>query len=120
MSLFYVALAVLAVVAGAAALYGLHRLCLWLEARGHLYYLNKQPIVKANALPLLEAEFKKHPDDKVLFLKADKRVAYKEVLEVMALAKKAGAFVIAAVSECKPGVKCSTDIVDDKSQRIAQ
>ena len=28
--------------------------------------------------------------------------------------------VIAAVSECKPGVKCSTDIVDDKSQRIAQ
>ena len=84
------------------------------------YYLNKQPIAKESALPLLEAEFKKHPDDKVLFLKADKRVAYKEVLEIMAIAKKAGAFVIAAVSECKPGVKCSTDIVDDKSQRIAQ
>lgn len=25
------------------ALYGLHRLALWLEARGHLYYLHKQP-----------------------------------------------------------------------------
>jgi hypothetical protein len=24
-------------------LYGLHRLCLWLEARGWLYYLNKKP-----------------------------------------------------------------------------
>jgi biopolymer transport protein ExbD len=84
------------------------------------YYLNKQPIARANALPLLEAEFKKHPDDKVLFLKADKRVPYKEVLELMAIAKKAGAFVIAAVTECKPGVKCSTDIVDDKTQRIAQ
>jgi hypothetical protein len=26
-----------------AALYGLHRLALWLEARGHLYYLHKKP-----------------------------------------------------------------------------
>jgi hypothetical protein len=26
-----------------AALYGLHRLALRLEARGHLYYLNKKP-----------------------------------------------------------------------------
>jgi hypothetical protein len=25
------------------ALYALHRLCLWLEARGHLYYWHKQP-----------------------------------------------------------------------------
>ena len=84
------------------------------------YYLNKNPINKADALPLLEAEFKRHPDDKVLFLKADKRVPYKEVLEVYNLAKKSGAFVIAAISECKPGKTCSTDIVDDKSQRIAQ
>jgi hypothetical protein len=27
----------------AAGVYGLHRLCLWLEARGLLYYLNKKP-----------------------------------------------------------------------------
>jgi hypothetical protein len=26
-----------------AALYGLHRLALWLEARGHLYYLHRKP-----------------------------------------------------------------------------
>jgi hypothetical protein len=26
-----------------ATLYGLHRLALWLEACGHLYYLNKRP-----------------------------------------------------------------------------
>ncbi len=82
------------------------------------YYLNKQPIRKEDALPLLEAEFKKHPDDKVLFLKADKRIAYKEVLEVYALAKKAGAFVIAAVTECKPGKECSKDIVEDKVTKI--
>ena len=82
------------------------------------YYLNKQPIRRENAQALLEVEFKKHPDDKVLFLKADKRVPYREVLELMAIAKKSGAFVIAAVSECKPGAKCSTDIVEDKSQKI--
>jgi hypothetical protein len=33
----------LAVPGGAAALYGLHRLCLWLEERGHLYYKHKKP-----------------------------------------------------------------------------
>jgi hypothetical protein len=39
-----VVLAVLGAVTGlAAALYGLHRLCLWLESKGHLYYLHKQP-----------------------------------------------------------------------------
>ena len=31
------------IVAGLAALYGLHRLCLWLEARGRLYYWHKRP-----------------------------------------------------------------------------
>jgi biopolymer transport protein ExbD len=81
------------------------------------YYLNKEPIRREDALPLLEAEFKRHPDDKVLFLKADRRVQYKEVLLVYELAKKAGAFVIAAVSECKAGQQCSTDIVDDKVTR---
>ena len=33
----------LAVPVGAALLYGMHRLALWLEARGHLYYKHKQP-----------------------------------------------------------------------------
>ena len=30
-------------VAGAAGLYALHRLALYLEERGHLYYINKKP-----------------------------------------------------------------------------
>ena len=85
------------------------------------YYLNKNPINKADALPLLEAEFKKHPDDKVLFLKADANVKYGEILKAYEIAKKAGAFVVAAVAECKPGVKCSTEVVQDKTtQKIVQ
>jgi hypothetical protein len=31
------------VVAVIPGLYGLHRLCLWLEMRGWLYYRNKKP-----------------------------------------------------------------------------
>src|SRR5262249_47724492 len=34
---------VVLVVAGLGALYGLHRVCLWLEARGLLYYWHKKP-----------------------------------------------------------------------------
>ena len=30
-------------VGGTACLYALHRLALWLEDRGHLYYINKKP-----------------------------------------------------------------------------
>jgi hypothetical protein len=33
----------LAIVAGPLALYGLHRLGLWLEERGYIYYWHKQP-----------------------------------------------------------------------------
>jgi hypothetical protein len=33
----------LGLVAALGSLYGLHRLALWLEARGHLYYLHKKP-----------------------------------------------------------------------------
>ena len=89
------------------------RTTLGIDIQGN-YYLNKQPIVKTDAGPLLEAEFKKHPDDKVLFLKADKGLKYGELLKAMELAKKSGAFVIAAISECKPGAKCSEVAIDDK------
>ena len=79
-----------------------------------MYYINKKPIRKEDALPLLEAEFKKHPDDKVLFVRADTRLKYGELLKAFELAKKSGAFVIAAVADCKAGAKCPEQIVDDK------
>jgi len=67
------------------------------------WYLNKKPIDKANTQKALEQEFLKHPDDKVLFVKADKNLKYGQMLELMDIAKKAGAAVVAAVSESKPG-----------------
>jgi hypothetical protein len=35
---WHLAMIVLGAVSAGATLYGLHKLCLWLESRGHLYY----------------------------------------------------------------------------------
>ena len=78
------------------------------------YYINKEPVAKENVLPMLDAEFKKHPDDKVLFVKADRNLKYGELLKAFEIAKKSGAFVIAAVSDCKAGARCSEVVVEDK------
>src|SRR5262245_4560367 len=43
MNLWYVFLTVLVLIGGVAGLYGLHRLGLWLEERGWLYYKHKKP-----------------------------------------------------------------------------
>lgn len=45
----------LGVVGGAAGLYGLHRLALWLEDRGQLYYLRKKPGSIANSAAELQS-----------------------------------------------------------------
>jgi biopolymer transport protein ExbD len=66
------------------------------------YYLNKKLIKKENALDLLKAEFLRHPEDRVLFLRADARLKYGEITEAMEVAKQAGARVVAAVTESKP------------------
>ncbi|MGQ0814894.1 MAG: biopolymer transporter ExbD [Gemmatimonadota bacterium] len=69
------------------------------------WFLNKKPINKADAQKLLEAEFLRHPDDKVLFVKADKNLKYGQLLEVMEIAKKAGVAVFAAVTDSRPGTE---------------
>ncbi len=43
MTLFQALVGLAIVAGGLATLYGVHRLALWLEARGHLFYLNKKP-----------------------------------------------------------------------------
>ena len=43
MSTWQILVGSVVVVGGGAAIYGLHRLALWLEERGHLYYLHKKP-----------------------------------------------------------------------------
>jgi biopolymer transport protein ExbD len=66
------------------------------------YYLNRVPINKEQALEILKREFDARPQDKVLFLKADKGLAYSEILAAMKVARDSGARVVAAVSDAPP------------------
>lgn len=75
------------------------------------WYLNKKPIRKEDAQKLLESEFLKHPDDKVLFVKADRNLKYGAMIELMEVAKKAGAAVVAAVTDSKPGTESQLEQV---------
>jgi biopolymer transport protein ExbD len=65
---------------------------------GHRYYLNKRMVAFAALPDLLANEFLKHPEDKVLFIKADKALPYGELMKAMDLARNAGARVVAAVT----------------------
>jgi biopolymer transport protein ExbD len=66
------------------------------------YYLNRAAIRKEDAPALLKAAFDARPQDKVLFLKADRSLAYSEVMAAMKVARDAGARVVAAVSDAPP------------------
>lgn len=78
------------------------RVVLGIDVHGN-YYLNQQMIRREDALQLLQAEFAERPEDKVLFVKADRGLRYQEVLTAMELARDAGARVVAAITEQKPG-----------------
>jgi biopolymer transport protein TolR len=74
------------------------RVVLGIDTDGR-WYLNTRPIPRADAGALLAAEFAGRPQDHLLFIKADRTVAYGEVRHAMMLAQEAGVRVIAAVSD---------------------
>jgi biopolymer transport protein TolR len=80
------------------------RVVLGIDQEGK-YFLNKRPIEREDALNLLTAEFNARPQDKVLYVKADRNLKYQEVLDVMDLARDAGARVIGAITEQTPGTQ---------------
>ena len=52
--------------AAALALYGLHRLALWMEARGWLYYVNSNPTTSALSQAFLEVQSIVDPGKKIV------------------------------------------------------
>ncbi len=93
--------------------------------RAGAYYLNKKPVAGCTAaqrqtpagrascnqtmVQLLQQEYQKHPEDHVLFLKADQSLKFSEVEQAMALGKQGGARVVAAVTEQTPGTKADEE-----------
>jgi biopolymer transport protein ExbD len=93
------------------------RTILGIDAFG-AYYLDTRPVPKCTAADRqtdsgkatcaselrgrLSAAFQAHPQDRVLFVKADAGLKYQEMIDVMRLAKDSGARVVAAVTEQTP------------------
>src|SRR4026208_282868 len=74
---------------------------LGIDADGN-YYLNKKPISKTG----IEAEIKRiytNRDDHVLYLKADRNLAYEKVVDATDMAAKNGVTVVAMISDQQPG-----------------
>lgn len=85
---------------------------------GGAYYLDTRPVPSCatadrateqgraqcavEARNRLVAAFQAHPQDRVLFVKADRGLKYQEMIDVMRLAKESGARVVAAVTEQTP------------------
>ena len=81
------------------------------------YYLNKKPISKT----AIEAEIKRiytNRDDRVMYLKADKDLAYEKVVDATDMAAKNGVSVVAMISDQKPGT-VSTVAGDSKGAGAA-
>ena len=81
------------------------------------YYLNKKPISKT----AIEAEIKRiytNRDDHVLYLKADRDLAYEKVVDATDIAAKNGVTVVAMISDQKPGT-ISTVAGDTQAKEAA-
>ncbi len=79
------------------------RVVLGIDAAGR-YYLNQTPVPREQLVERLTAEFAARPEDRVLFLKADRALKYREVQEAIELGQRAGARVVAAITEQRPGI----------------
>jgi len=73
MSFWDVVLWCLIIISGLAALYGLHRLCLWLERRGWLFYKHKKPSSSEASCFVALQQVLEPPIQHVLHVKEEKR-----------------------------------------------
>ncbi len=69
----------LAIAGVLAGLYGLHRLALWMESRGWLYYIHKQPSSSSLGNAVLGVQQLLQPEAKhVLEMREDQRLEQRE------------------------------------------
>ena len=70
-------------------------------------YLDKVAIDSATLRQRLETRFREHPEDRVVFLRADESLPYEVLQSTMAIASSAGAEVVGLVS--RPSSQKSQD-----------
>jgi biopolymer transport protein TolR len=69
------------------------------------YYLNKRVLQNDRLAETLKAIYDVRTVDKILYVKADKDLAYEKVLDAMDIASRNGVRVVGAVSDQVPGTE---------------
>ena len=67
------------------------------------YYLNKRPINNEDLPTKLKTIYDARTEDKILYLKADKGLAYSKVIDAIDIASKNGVRVVGMISDQRPG-----------------
>jgi biopolymer transport protein ExbD len=67
------------------------------------YYLNKKPIRNEDLPEALKQIYENRPDNKVLYLKADKGLEYSKILAAIDVAAHSGVRVVGAITDQQPG-----------------
>jgi biopolymer transport protein TolR len=82
------------------------------------YYLNKQPISPEELPAALKRIYDARPDDKVLYLKADRSLKYADIMKAMDIASHNGVTVVGAITDQRLGTKSSVagDVIADRKQ----
>ena len=80
------------------------------------YYLNKRPLANDSHAAVIKRIYDVRTVDKILYIKADKDLAYSKVLDAMDIASRNGVRVVGAVSDQIPGTESTVagDIPDEK------
>jgi biopolymer transport protein ExbD len=63
------------------------------------YYLNKHPIAYDTLLATLTRIYAARPEDKIIYIRADKGLEYAKIIDIIDVASKAGAIVSGMISE---------------------
>ena len=74
---------------------------LGIDSKGR-YYLNKIEIPYENIGPKLKQIYDARTEDKIMYLKADSKLDYEKVLDIMDVAAKNGVRMVALISDQKP------------------
>ncbi|MEO5816280.1 MAG: biopolymer transporter ExbD [Gemmatimonadaceae bacterium] len=78
-----------------------HDAVIGIDASGRLF-LDRQPVSERVLAERLAERFRRAPNDRVVYVRADRDLAYARVQEAMALASTAGARVVGLVSVRPP------------------
>lgn len=83
------------------------------------YYLNKRPLQNDKLAETLKAIYDARTIDKILYIKADKDLAYEKVLDAMDIASRNGVRVVGAVSDQTPGTTSTVagDVPDPAAKK---